>query len=183
VADRSREVNEGPRKMAPEPYSFLPAPKNVLIDPTDPPTEGWWRDPLSSTGVYQRYYDGEQWTAYVRSRTPRNWTQIFPDAVNAEVDPDAIGIPRPPAVPEPPLEPPTVGWWKDPIERKLKQARYFDGTQWTDLVAPTKSAGPRLVTRRRDPKEVIREQKAAEAAAKGQGPGAAPGKRRWPWSR
>jgi hypothetical protein len=97
--------------------------------------------------------------------------------VNTQVDPDALGIPRPPAVPDTPPEPPTAGWWKDPIERKLKQSRYFDGTQWTDLVAPTKAAGPRLVTRRRDPKEVIREQKAAQVAAN---PGA---KRRWPWSR
>lgn len=178
--NRPERPEEGPRKMAAEPYSFLPAPKNVLLDPGDPPTEGWWRDPLSSFAGYQRYYDGAQWTPYVRSRSTKNWTKIFPDGVNTEVDPDALGIPRPPAVPEPSPEPPTTGWWEDPIERKLKQARYFDGTQWTDLVAPTKSAGPRLVTRRRDPKEVVREQKAAQAAASGK---PAPGERRWPWSR
>jgi hypothetical protein len=75
-----------------------------------------------------------------------------------------------------------VGWWEDPIER-LKQARFFDGTQWTDLIAPTKVAGPRLVVRRRDPKEVQKEQKAARAAAKAQRSAGAAAKRRWPWSR
>jgi hypothetical protein len=169
----SNEGKNAVQKMAPEPYSFLPAPRSTLIDPSDPPTEGWWRDPLDSTEGYQRYYDGEQWTQYVRSRTTRSWTQIFRDRINKEVDPDALGIPRPPVVPEPPPEPPIAGWWEDPIESKLKQARYFDGAQWTELIAPTKSAGPRLVTRRRDPKEVLREQRAARGRAK----------RRWPWSR
>jgi hypothetical protein len=183
VLDHSKDMNESPHKLAPEPYSFLPEPKDVLIDPADPPAEGWWRDPLSSTSVYQRYYDGAKWTEYVRSRAPKSWTKIFSDGVNTEVDPDELGIARPPIVPEPPPEPPTVGWWEDPIERKLKQARYYDGSEWTDLVAPTKSAGPRLVTRRRDPKDVIRERKSAQAAAKGQSSSSEPGKRRWPWSR
>jgi hypothetical protein len=58
----------------------------------------------------------------------------------------------------------------------MKQARYFDGEDWTDLVAPTKAAGPRLVTRRRDPKEVIQEEK--DAAAEAADPGADSGKRR-----
>ena len=102
--------------------------------------------------------------------------------VRTEVDPVALGIPRPPLVPDPGPEPPTAGWWKDPIEPKLKQARYFDGTEWTDLIAPTKEAGPRLVVRRRDPEEVQKEQKAARAAAKAQKAGTH-AKRRWPWSR
>ena len=171
-----------PPQMAPEPYSFLPRPISVLIDPIDPPKEGWWIDPLSSDSSYQRYYDGKRWTHYIRARCLKSWTQVFEDLVSTEVDPDAAGIPRPPAVPEPPPEPPTAGWWEDPIER-LKQARYFDGTQWTDLIAPTKLAGPRLVVRRRDPKEVLKEQKAARAAAKAQKSGGAPAKRRrWPWS-
>ncbi|MDQ1515289.1 MAG: hypothetical protein QOE80_1119 [Actinomycetota bacterium] len=100
--------------------------------------------------------------------------------VRTEVDPVALGIPRPPVVPDPAPEPPTAGWWEDPLER-LKQARYFDGTQWTDLIAPTKSAGPRLVVRRRDPEEVQKEQKAARAAAKAQRRGGAPTERRWWW--
>ena len=37
------EREKEPRRMAPEPYSFLLAPKNVLMDPPDPPTEGWVR--------------------------------------------------------------------------------------------------------------------------------------------
>jgi hypothetical protein len=180
----SKSPEEGtstPRRMAPEPYSFLPAPKSVPVDPSDPPAhEGWWNDPLSSDETTQRYYDGAQWTPYVSVRTPQRWTDIFPDKVNTQIDPAAVGIPPPPALPDLPPDPPTMGWWKDPIQRKGKQARYFDGTQWTDLVAPTKSAGPRLVTRRRDPKEVLREQKAARAAPN---PGAEPPKRRWPWSR
>jgi hypothetical protein len=95
--------------------------------------------------------------------------------VNTEVDPDDLGISRPPAVPDVAPEPPTVGWWEDPIEGKLKQARYFDGEKWTDLVAPTKSAGPRLVTRRRDPKEALQEEK--DAATEGADPGTDSGKR------
>jgi hypothetical protein len=137
---------------------------------------------LGSDPTYQRYFDGTKWTPYVRSRTVKSWTQIFPDRINAKVDPEALGIARPPAVPDPPPEPPTTGWWDDPIERKLKQARYYDGTQWTDLIAPTNTAGPRLVTRRRDPKEVVREQKAAQAAARGESLGGTT-ERRWPWSR
>lgn len=182
MSGRPNQGNERPRKMAPEPYAFLPEPRYVLQDPTDPPEEGWWNDPLSSDNATQRYYDGERWTPYICGRTARNWTDIFPDRINTEIDPETIGIPRPPAVPEPPSEPPTIGWWEDPTEQKLKQARYFDGTQWTDLVAPTKSSGPRLVTKRRDPKDVIRERKAAEAGARGEDPNARP-KRRWPWSR
>jgi hypothetical protein len=166
--------------MAPEPYSFLPEIEFYPLDPPEEPTPGWWNDPLSSNGVTQRYYDGKGWTPYIAIRTPGMWTDIFVDGVNTEVNPDAIGIPRPPAVPNPPPEPLTVGWWEDPIERKLKQARYFDGSGWTDLVAPTKSAGPRLVTRRRDPKEVIREQKAART---GGHPEVKVRNRRWPWSR
>src|SRR5437763_9120144 len=138
--DRSNEGKDAGPKMAPEPYSFLPAPRSALIDPPDSLTEGWWNDPLGSDNGYQRYYDGSQWTPYVRGHTPRGWTQIFPDRVNTEVDPDVLGIPRPPAVPDPAPEPPTAGWWKDPIERNLKQARYFDGNEWTDLIAPTKSS-------------------------------------------
>ena len=152
-------------RMAPEPYSFLPASDALPDDPPDPPTAGWWKDPLSSNEVTQRYFDGTVWTPYVCVRTAKSWTEIFPDGVNAEVNPDDIGIVRPPAIPASSPEPPTEGWWEDPIEPKLKQARYFDGEKWTDLVAPTKSAGPRLVTRRRDPKEVIQEQKAAKAEA------------------
>jgi hypothetical protein len=178
----SEEGSGRPQPMAPEPYSFLPAPKSVPIDPPDPPSEGWWNDPLSSDGIAQRYHDGDRWTEYVCIRAPQRWTDVFPDRVNFEVDPEALGIPRPPrGVPEPPPEPPTIGWWADPIERKLKQARYFDGTQWADLVAPTKSDGPRVVVRRRDPKEVVREQKAAQAAANHAD--GAPTKRRWPWAR
>jgi Protein of unknown function (DUF2510) len=159
--------------MAPEPHSFLPAPKHIIRDPSDPPAEGWWNDPLSSNNATQRYFDGRSWTPYICARTAKDWTDIFSDRVNTEVDPEALGIPSPPAVPEPPPEPLKVGWWADPIERKLKQARFYDGTEWTDLIAPTKSAGPRLVTRRRDPKEVLREQRAAGGRAK----------RHWPWSR
>jgi hypothetical protein len=151
-----------------------------MVDPKDPPTEGWWTDPLSSDSAYQRYYDGTRWTSYLRARSLKSWTQIFDDLVSTEVDPVSLGIPRPPVVPQPTPEPPTAGWWEDPIER-LKQARYFDGTQWTDLIAPTKSAGPRLVVRRRDPKEVQKEQKAARAAAKAQQRGGAPPKSRWWW--
>lgn len=182
----SREPNQAdghPHKMAPEPYSFLPEPEYILCEPSDPPQAGWWNDPLSSDNATQRYYDGAQWTPYVCGRTARNWTDIFPDRINTEVDPDALGIPRPPILPEDPPDPVVAGWWKDPIEHNLKQARYFDGTQWTELVAPTKSVGPRLVTRRRDPKEVIREQRAAKAAAKAQNTDTATGKRHWPWSR
>lgn len=168
-------------RMAPEPYSFLPAPGTLPSDPPDPPTTGWWKDPLSSNDVTQRYFDGTTWTPYILVRTARSWTQIFPDGVNTQVDPDALGIPRPPGEPDVPPDPPTVGWWKDPIEPKLKQARYFDGTDWTDLVAPTKSAGPRLVTRRRDPKEVVTEERAAAAADSPDQPRESP-KRRWPWS-
>src|SRR2546430_11756046 len=144
-------MSEGPRQMAPAPYSFLPAPKNVLIDPTDPPTKGWWRDPLDSTSVYQRYYDGTKWTEYVRSRTPKNWTQIFRDGVNNEVDPGALGIPRPPAVAELSPHPPTPAWWEDPIEPKLKQARYFDGSNWTAFMPPTMSMAPRSAALPSDP--------------------------------
>ena len=144
-------------EMAPEPYSFLPAIDPWPSDPPDPPVAGWWTDPLSSDDVTQRYYDGTRWTPYVSLRTAQRWTQILEDRVNEEIDPETLGIPRPPALPHPPPQPPTAGWWGDPIERKVKQARYFDGTQWTDLVAPTKSAGPRLVTRRRDPKEAAPE--------------------------
>jgi hypothetical protein len=157
------------------------SPSQRPLDAPDPPTEGWWSDPLSSDDISQRYYDGSKWTPYVSGRSSKRWTDIFPDEVNTEVDPEALGIPRPPASPEPPPEPPAAGWWEDPLERKLKQARYFDGTQWTDLVAPTKSEGPRLVTRRRDPKEVIREKKAAQAATTRAG--GTPAERRWPWSR
>jgi hypothetical protein len=179
--DRSNEREQrGP--MAPEPYPFLPAPRSALIDPPDSPTAGWWNDPLGSDGGYQRYYDGSRWTPYVRGHTPRGWTQIFRDNVNTEVDPEAVGVPRPPAIPHPAPDPATVGWWADPVERKLKQAR-FDGAAWTDLIAPTKSAGPRLVTRRRDPKEVLREQRAAAGAANPQDHRGSPAKRRWPWSR
>ena len=183
MCSQSHDGDQHPPKMAPEPYSFLPAPKHIISDPSDPPEEGWWNDPLSSNNATQRYYDGANWTPYICGRTARNWTDIFPDRVNTEVDPEALGIPRPPTVPEPPPDPPFAGWWEDPIERKLKQARYFDGAQWTDLLAPTKSAGPRLVTRRRDPKEVIREQKAARAAAEAKNASGSPTKRHWPWSR
>ena len=154
------------------------------MDPSNPPShEGWWNDPLSSDGIAQRYYDGVQWTPYVSVRAPQRWTDVFPDKVNIQVDPEPLGIPQPPAVPDPPPDPPTEGWWQDPIERKLKQARYFDGTIWTELVSPTMPSGPPLVIRRRDPKEVLQEQKAARAAANAQNPGAVPAKRRWPWAR
>jgi hypothetical protein len=184
MSGRTEETNERSRRMAPEPYSFLPEPEAWPLDAPDPPTQGWWNDPLSSYDIYQRYYDGTHWTPYVSGRSARRWTEIFPDQVNTEVDPNALGIPLPPASPDPPPDPPTVGWWADPIERKLKQARYFDGEKWTDLIAPIKSAGPRLVTRRLDPKEVIREQKAPQRIPSPGGPGAAPAKKkRWPWSR
>lgn len=106
----------------------------------------------------------------LRARSLKGWTEIFEDVmpVRTEVDSVALGIPRPPVVPDPASEPPTAGWWEDPSEPKLKQARYFDGTEWTDLIAPTKEAGPRLVVRRRDPEEVQKAQKAARAAAKAQ---------------
>ena len=179
----SNEKKTGqPPQMAPEPYSFLPAPKSVPLDAPNPPSAGWWNDPLSSDEIAQRYHDGNRWTEYVCIRTPQRWTDVFPDHVNLEVDPETLGIPRPPAVlPEPPPDPPMAGWWADPIERKLKQARYFDGSHWTDLIGPTKSDGLRVVVRRRDPKEVIREERAAQAAAKHADD--APTKRRWPWSR
>jgi hypothetical protein len=151
------------------------------MDPSNPPShEGWWNDPLSSDGIAQRYYDGAQWTPYVSVRAPQRWTDVFPDKVNIQVDPEAIRIPQPPAVPDPPPDPPTAGWWQDPMKPKLKQARFFDGTIWTELVSPITPSGPPLVIRRRDPKEVLREQKAARAAAN---PGAEPPNRRWPWSR
>jgi hypothetical protein len=181
--NNANDDEDHPPQIPSEAYS-LPAPKSVPMDPSNPPTHaGWWNDPLSSDEITQRYYDGMQWTQYVSIRTPQRWTDAFPDRVNTQVDPEALGIPRPPAAPDSPSDPPTLGWWKDPIERKLKQARYFDGTHWTDLVAPTKSAGPRLVTRRRDPKEVIQEHKAPRSAAKAENPDAASGRRRWPWSR
>jgi hypothetical protein len=187
VSDDPEAGNARPRKMAPAPYSFLPDPEDFIVDPKDPPAEGWWRDPLNADPQYQRYYDGTTWTHYLRARSLKGWTQIFEDVmrVRTEVDPVALGIPRPPVVPDPAPEPPTAGWWEDPIEPKLKQARYFDGTQWTDLITPTKEAGPRLVVRRRDPEEVQKEQKAARAAAKAQQRGGAPPKSRWrwPWSR
>jgi hypothetical protein len=166
--------------MAPAPFSFLPRPTSVLVDPTDPPTEGWWRDPLNADSSYQRFFDGTSWTRYLRARTFKTWTQIFEEALGArtEVDPDTLGIPRPPAVPEPPEEPPTAGWWEDPIESE-KQARYFDGAKWTDLIAPTKEAGPRLVVRQRDPEKIRKEQKAARADAKAQRPGGAPSRKPW----
>jgi len=177
MSDRSNEGKSGSRKMAPEPYSFLPEPDTWPLDAPDPPTEGWWKDPLSSFDIYQRYFDGTKWTPYVSGRTARRWTEIFPDEINTEVDPTALGIPLPPTTPEPSPETPTKGWWKDPRERKLKQARYFDGERWTELIAPTKSVGPRLVTRRRDPKQVLAEQRAAKGAAPG-----GKSKWRWPWS-
>ena len=172
-----------PEQTSSEAYS-LPAPKSVPMDPSDPPShEGWWNDPLASDEITQRYYDGVQWTQYVSVRTPQRWTDAFPDRVNTQVDADALGIPRPPAAPDFAPDPPTAGWWKDPIDRKLKQARYFDGARWTDLVAPTKATGPRLVTQRRDPKEVIRDDKAARSAAKTENSDTGSGKRHWPWSR
>lgn len=184
MSDDPEAEKARPRKMAPAPYSFLPDPEDFLVDPKDPPTEGWWRDPLNADPSYQRYYDGTTWTHYLRAQSLKSWTQIFEDVmrVRTEVDPVALGIPRPPVVPEPAGDPPTAGWWEDPIEPKLKQARYFDGTKWTDLIAPTTETGPRLVVRRRDPDEVEKEQKAARAAAKAQRRGDAPPKRRWwPW--
>ena len=150
------------QEMAPEPYSFLPAVEPWPSDPPDPAVPGWWIDPLSSDDVTQRYYDGKRWTPYVSLRTAQRWTQIIEDRTNEEVDPKTLGIPRPPVSPDAPTETPTAGWWQDPLEPKLKQARYFDGTDWTDLVAPTKPAGPRLVSRRRDPKEAIRKEKSGE---------------------
>jgi hypothetical protein len=93
-------------RMAPEPYSFLPAPDTLPSDPPDPPTAGWWKDPLSSNEVTQRYFDGTIWTPFILVRTAKSWTQIFPDGVNTQVDPDALGIPRPPANPEPAPDPP-----------------------------------------------------------------------------
>jgi hypothetical protein len=161
--DSSNEGKNVVQKMAPEPLSLLPGPAKCPDRPPDPPTEGWWRDPLNSTEVYQRYHDGKRWTQYVRSRTTRSWTQIFHDRINTEVDPDALGIPRPPVVPDLPPEPPIAGWWEDPIEPRLKQAPYFDGAQWTEFIAPTKSAGPRLVTRRRDPKRSFQSRGPREA--------------------
>ena len=136
---------------------------------------------MNADSSYQRYYDGKEWTHYLRSRYSRGWTEIFEDEmrVRTEVDPVSLGIPRPPVIPEPAPEPPTAGWWEDPIEPKLKQARYFDGAKWTDLIAPTKQAGPRLVVRRRDPEEVQKEQKAARAAAKAQQRGGAPSGKWW----
>ena len=176
---RSREwANK--QRMPPEPYSFLPASDPLPDDPPDPPTAGWWKDPLSSNDVTQRYFDGTTWTPYVCVRTAKRWTEIFADAVNTEVNPDELGIARPPAIPDSSPEPPTVGWWQDPMEPKLKQARYFDGAKWTDLLAPTKSAGPRLVTRRRDPKEAIDEQKAAMAGSDVADANAESSDRRWP---
>jgi hypothetical protein len=141
---------------------------------------------MNADPSYQRYYDGTTWTHYLRARSLKSWTEIFEDVlqVRTEVDPVAVGIPQPPVVPDPAPEPPTTGWWEDPIESKLKQARYFDGAKWTDLIAPTKETGPRLVVRRRDPEEVEKEQKAARVAAKAQKSTGAPAKRRrWPWSR
>lgn len=176
MSDRSTDDQSSSRKMAPEPYSFLPETETWPLDPPEQPTEGWWKDPLSSFDIYQRYFDGTKWTPYVSGRTARRWTEIFPDDLNTEVDPTALGIPLPPATPALSAEPPTKGWWKDPLQPKLKQARYFDGEQWTDLIAPTKSAGPRLVTRRSDPK-------ANQSGAEGPGPETPALERRWPWSR
>src|SRR5207248_9610664 len=99
MLNRSKASKEAGPKMAPEPYSFLPEIEFYPLDPEDPPTQGWWIDPLSSNGVTQRYNDGAHWTPYIAVRTPGMWTDIFSDGVNTEVDPDAIGIPRPPAAP------------------------------------------------------------------------------------
>ena len=49
MSDRSKEHRSGSRKMAPEPYSFLPETQTWPLDPPEPTTEGWWKDPLSST--------------------------------------------------------------------------------------------------------------------------------------
>src|SRR5260221_11947393 len=99
--------------MAPEPYSFLPASDPLPDDPPDPPTAGWWKDPLSSNEVTQRYFDGTTWPPYILVRTAKSWTQIFSDGVNTQVDPDAFGIPRPPADPELPPDAPTPAWGDD----------------------------------------------------------------------
>ena len=50
-------------------YSFLPV---VLsgTEPPDPPTMGWWTDPLSDFG--QRFHDGSRWTQYSEFWT-RQW--------------------------------------------------------------------------------------------------------------
>ena len=64
--------------MAPEPYSFLPMPETWPSCPPDPPTAGWWKDPLSDD-VTPRYYDGNRWTPYVCMRTAQKWIQIVKD--------------------------------------------------------------------------------------------------------
>lgn len=97
------------KEMAPEPYSFLPAIEPWPSDAADPPVKGWWLDPLSSDDVTQRYFDGTRWTPYVSVRSAQRWTQIIEDRANDEVDPEAQGIPQPPASPDAPPEPPTGG--------------------------------------------------------------------------
>jgi hypothetical protein len=76
MEDRSVQALSGlanKERMAPEPYSFLPA-----------------SDPLSDD-------------------TAKRWTEILADAEKAEVNPDELGIARPPAIPESSPEPPTGG--------------------------------------------------------------------------
>ena len=69
------------QETSPEPYEFLPPFESSPSDPPNPPTAGWWRDPVPPPGpkkvIAQRYHDGTRWTPYVTVRTPRRWTQIF----------------------------------------------------------------------------------------------------------
>jgi hypothetical protein len=58
-------------------FPFLPKIEVYPLDPPDPPTEGWWRDPFGGNTVTQRYYDGTRWTQYVSVRTPKRWTDVF----------------------------------------------------------------------------------------------------------
>lgn len=50
-------------------YSFLPMALSGS-EPPDPPTMGWWRDPLSDFG--ERFHDGSRWTQY-RAYWSRQW--------------------------------------------------------------------------------------------------------------
>src|SRR5207253_10029981 len=79
--ERFRAKESKTPRIASEPYSFLPAPKAVPLDPPDPPTEGWWNDPVPPPGpkkvVAQRYHDGTRWTPYVSVRSSRRWTDVL----------------------------------------------------------------------------------------------------------
>ncbi len=60
----------------------LPQPKMLPPEAPEPPTAGWWVDPLRKGPFAQRYHDGTKWTVFVSYRRGGLWSDIVEVPIN-----------------------------------------------------------------------------------------------------